>query len=101
MLHYNPKYWKDPYVFNPDRFSKEEELLRPKCAYFAFSQGPRDCLGKVFAQNEAVIVLGALLKNFILELDPKYELLIEMSITNKPLGGLPLKITRRRTVESS
>jgi len=43
MINNNPRYWKDPRVYNPDRWTKGEgsEESRPKCAFFAFSGGIR------------------------------------------------------------
>jgi len=41
-LHYNPKYWKDPEVFNPSRFLGDW----PRDAFLAFSGGVRSCLGR-------------------------------------------------------
>ncbi|KAG2012015.1 614/534 cytochrome P450 [Coprinopsis cinerea AmutBmut pab1-1] len=50
-LHYNPRYWENPYEFNPDRFLKEYN----KDAFVPFSSGVRSCLGRKFFETEAVI----------------------------------------------
>jgi cytochrome P450 family 6 len=44
-LHYNPKYFPDPEVFNPERFSSEEKAKRVRGTYLPFGDGPRICIG--------------------------------------------------------
>ncbi len=61
-VHYNEKYWgPDASEFKPERFIerewKREWLL-------AFSDGPRACIGKRFAQIEVVTALALLVKRF-------------------------------------
>jgi len=41
-LHYNPRYWKEPHRFMPERFLGDW----PKDAFLPFSQGARACLGR-------------------------------------------------------
>ncbi|KAF7234795.1 Cholesterol 24-hydroxylase [Varanus komodoensis] len=41
-------FFKDPLVFDPDRFRKDQP--RPYFTYFPFSLGPRSCIGQKFAQ---------------------------------------------------
>ncbi|KAG9038528.1 hypothetical protein FRB95_000749 [Tulasnella sp. JGI-2019a] len=65
-LHYNPRYWKDPYAFNPDRFLA---LDWPKDAFLAFSAGARSCIGRKFAEVEAVLALTLIVRRFKLSVD--------------------------------
>lgn len=44
-LHYNPKYFNDPELFDPERFSIKEKAKRPSGVYFPFGDGPRMCIG--------------------------------------------------------
>jgi len=53
-LHYNPRYWKDPHKFDPSRFLGDW----PRDAFLPFSGGPRACLGRKFAETEAMVVLA-------------------------------------------
>ncbi|KAL8168966.1 UNVERIFIED_CONTAM: hypothetical protein K2H54_027237, partial [Gekko kuhli] len=42
------RFFKDPLIFDPDRFGKEQP--KPYYSYFPFSLGPRSCIGQTFAQ---------------------------------------------------
>jgi cytochrome P450 family 6 len=44
-FHYDEKYWKNPNLFDPERFTQEEIAKRPTNAYIPFGDGPRNCIG--------------------------------------------------------
>ncbi|KAH9066972.1 cytochrome P450 [Lactarius deliciosus] len=56
-LHYNPKYWKDPHTFRPDRFLGEW----PRNAFLPFSSGARGCLGRRFFETEGIAAITVMI----------------------------------------
>eukprot|EP00039_Didymoeca_costata_P009171 m.121292 g.121292 ORF g.121292 m.121292 type:complete len:588 (-) comp14386_c0_seq5:2725-4488(-) len=78
MRHRSPELWgPDAGVFNPDREFTEKELgsglpmagFNPSSARFSpFTYGPRDCMGRNFAQMEMRVILLHLFHNFKFEL---------------------------------
>lgn len=44
-IHLDPKYFPNPEVFDPQRFSQENRNKIPRLAYMPFGDGPRECLG--------------------------------------------------------
>jgi cytochrome P450 len=65
--HTNSKYFPDPFKFKPERWiSKEQNELEHNDleAFFPFSAGTRNCIGKNFALQEMRICLSTFLKHF-------------------------------------
>ncbi|GJE85499.1 cytochrome P450 [Phanerochaete sordida] len=65
-LHYNPKYWSDPYTFSPERFTRGDW---PRDAYLPFSGGARACLGRRFAEIEIIAVLVLMVSRFTIHME--------------------------------
>ncbi|KIO18583.1 hypothetical protein M407DRAFT_31774 [Tulasnella calospora MUT 4182] len=65
-VHYNPRYWKDPYAFRPARFLDPEW---PREAFIPFSAGPRACIGRRFAEVEATAIISLVLKHYKITVD--------------------------------
>lgn len=49
-LHHDPKYYPNPDIFDPDRFTPEEKSKRPNGTFLPFGDGPRHCIG-IFSKN--------------------------------------------------
>ncbi|MEL6751071.1 MAG: cytochrome P450, partial [Pseudomonadota bacterium] len=97
MLHRDPKVWKDPEVFDPDRFAPEEVAKRPIHAYKPFGNGQRACIGRQFAMQEATLVIGMILQRFQLFDHTNYQLKIKESLSIKP-DGFRMKVKPRPDV---
>lgn len=95
VTHRNPRYWRNPEGFDPDRFEAGEAAARPKYAYFPFGGGPRICLGRNLALMEAEIYLAMLLQRYVLELSPTHRMDAEPMISLRPRYGLPMTVRRR------
>lgn len=93
ITHRHPGFWKDPLLFNPDRFSTEDVSNLPRFAYFPFGGGPRQCIGNSFALMEAQIVLSTIIQNFRLRLPKEKTVEPEPLITLRPKGGLHMFVS--------
>ncbi|HZZ60265.1 MAG TPA: cytochrome P450 [Roseiarcus sp.] len=85
MLHRERKVWgDDPESFDPNRFNPENRAKIPPNAYKPFGSGQRACIGRQFALQEAVLVLGMLLQRFEFVDFADYKLETKQTLTIKP-----------------
>ena len=93
--HRNPKYFKLPDQFDPERFSAENEKTIPKHAYIPFGTGPRVCIGQSFAMMEAKLILATVLNRFqvIAGQNLKFEPQAQITLSNKE--GMKLYLQQR------
>lgn len=45
-VHHDWKYYPNPELFDPDRFTPEKKESRPAGTFLSFGEGPRFCMGK-------------------------------------------------------
>lgn len=96
FTHYMEKYWKNPYQFDPKRFSPENaEDKNNFYQYIPFGGGAHKCLGMHFAETQGKMFLFHLLKKYRVTKDPK---MTKYKYNNVPLtfpsDGLPLTFVR-------
>ncbi len=58
----DPQLWKDPLVFDPDRFRPEAVKRLNRWQYLPFGAGPRSCIGDHFAMLEATLALATIVR---------------------------------------
>ncbi|KAI8319572.1 cytochrome P450 [Martensiomyces pterosporus] len=68
---YNARYWKEPHLFDPERFINSEEAKRN---VFTFSAGMRICPGKHLAWIEVLTIMANILKDYDIALPASYTL---------------------------
>jgi cytochrome P450 len=97
VLHRHRQLWQRPDVFDPSRFLGATRANINRFTYLPFGAGPRVCIGSTFALQEATIVLATIVKNFDFEMKPGHVVRPVLRVTLRPAGGLPMKITSRRS----
>ncbi|KAK4879222.1 hypothetical protein RN001_007368 [Aquatica leii] len=91
-LHYNEKYFSNPFKFDPERFNEDNIGHIENCTYLAFGDGPRNCIGQMLTHIITKMGVIEILRNFSIERNAK---------TREPVvlhpfpiivadGGLPL-----------
>ena len=87
-IHRNPRYWDDPDVFDPERFTPSRSEGRPSHAFIPFGEGPRMCIGSRFAMTEACLVLATLAQRWQFVVDDPGAVIHDTRFVLKP-AGLP------------
>ncbi|KAG5674905.1 hypothetical protein PVAND_004850 [Polypedilum vanderplanki] len=96
-LHFDDRYWKNPYKFDPERFTPEEIAKRPNHVYLPFGDGMRNCIGMRYALLTVKFALATILRNFKVTPNPKMKYPIKFNPKNplmEPDGGFWLNIER-------
>ncbi|NP_001352704.1 probable cytochrome P450 9f2 [Lucilia cuprina] len=70
-IHRDPKYYSEPDIIDPERFSAENKTKIEDAAYLPFGLGPRICIANRFAIMEIKAFLFYLLRDYRLEASPK------------------------------
>ncbi len=92
LTHRMGAYWDDPHQFRPERFNPEN---RPQpYTYLPFGGGPRNCIGALFGQVEAKIVLARILQQTTLTL-AQDNVHAHMGATLEPRPGVMMRIQRQ------
>ena len=90
IIQRDPKYYRDPERFDPDRWLPENCEGLPKFAYFPFGGGRRLCVGEAFAWMEGVLVIATLAQKWRFELKPGHQIGLNPNVTLRPKGGMPM-----------
>lgn len=94
VMHRHPRYFSNPEVFSPERWADDLEKRLPRGVYFPFGDGPRICIGKSFAQMEAVLILATIAQKFQLELAFNQTIELQPSITLRPKYGIQVVLNK-------
>jgi cytochrome P450 len=93
--HRHPQFWNRPEVFDPDRWTREQESSRHGYAYHPFAAGPRICIGNNFSLLETHLLLATLAQRFTPRLRAGFQPQWTMQGTLGIANGLPMVITAR------
>jgi cytochrome P450 len=95
VLHRHRLWWTEPEFFDPARFLPPSRATIDRYVYMPFGAGPRACIGSVFALQEAMIVVAAIVSEFELAVAPGHVVWPLHRITLRPRRGLPMSVRRR------
>ncbi|HEY9312302.1 cytochrome P450 [Williamsia sp.] len=94
--HLDAEYWKDPWTFDPERFSKERaEDKVHRMAWSPFGGGVHKCIGLYFGQMEIKTIMHHLLRDFEWSVPADYEIPMDYSALPIPKDDLPVTLRRR------
>jgi cytochrome P450 len=97
-IHFDERYWPDPFKFDPARHTTETNVEDPAqfFKWWPFSLKERNCIGMNFALLELRIVLALMFKNFEFRPDRLRPPVPGTKFTTYPTNGLNVFIKRRK-----
>ena len=96
VMHHDPRYYDDPFKFDPERWTPDKREARPKFSYFPFGGGPRVCIGEGFAWIEGVLLIATVAQQWRMRLAAGAKVEPKPMITLRPRGGMRMVVERRR-----
>ncbi|KAJ3629673.1 hypothetical protein MTP99_014051 [Tenebrio molitor] len=94
-IHHNEKYYPKPEIFDPERFSLENQSQRHNYAFIPFSAGPRNCVGQKFAMLEMKATIIKIVKKFKILPVPGYKPELGMAAVLKSYNGVRVRLQTR------
>jgi len=94
-MHRDSRFFANPDVFDPQRFSPENEKTIDKNAYLPFGSGPRVCIGNAFAMMEARLLLATMAQQYRLTLPADMKVEPARRFTLRPRNGLRMVAHKR------
>ncbi|CAG8623637.1 8965_t:CDS:1 [Gigaspora rosea] len=88
----NPQYWKDPEVFNPDRFMSDDKIVKRN--FILFGGGVRQCPGKKLAMIQMKGIIATFFRKYDVTLMNE-ELHYKSMLSNSIINGMFIKIKLR------
>lgn len=95
VMHHDARYFRDPFKFDPERWTPIERESRPKFSYFPFGGGPRVCIGEQFAWMEGVLLIATIAQQWKMRLEPGHVVEPKPMITLRPKYGMRMIVEAR------
>ncbi len=95
IIQRSAEHFPDPLRFDPERFTPENKVGRPRFAYFPFGGGSRQCIGESFAWMEGILILATIAQQWRLKLVPGQRIEVQPKITLRPKYGIRMIAERR------
>jgi cytochrome P450 len=95
VTHHDPRFFRDPERFDPDRWTPEMRASLPKFAYFPFGGGARSCVGEPFAWMEGTLLIAAISRRWEMRHSRGQKVEMSPNITLRPKRGMTMELRRR------
>ncbi|HEV3279488.1 MAG TPA: cytochrome P450 [Terriglobia bacterium] len=101
VVHRDPRFYDDPDAFRPERWEDGLSDRLPKFAYFPFGGGPRNCIGRDFAQLEIAMILATIMRRFRFRTLKGHRTWPLPSLTLRPEYGMKMVLHSQQNVAAS
>jgi cytochrome P450 len=71
VVHRDSRWFPEPDLFKPERWTAEFRSQLPRFAYFPFGGGARSCIGENFAWTEMVLVVATIARKWRMTMTPE------------------------------
>lgn len=95
VTHHDSRFFPEPFMFDPERWTPEARETRPKFTYFPFGGGPRVCIGEQFAWMEGALVIATIAQRWKMSLAPGQLVEPKAMITLRPKHGMRMVLSTR------
>lgn len=97
VTHRDPRFFRDPWRFVPERWRSQESTERPELAYFPFGAGLRRCIGEHFARTEMILVTATIAREWTLHTLPGQKVEPIGCMLLRPRSPIKMRLERRPT----
>jgi cytochrome P450 len=84
VTHRHPGFWKNPEVFDPERFRPDLSAARDRHSYLPFGFGQRQCIGKHLALLQLQLAVATLAQRVRLQLVPGAPVTYHATVSLRP-----------------
>jgi cytochrome P450 len=95
LVHRDPRWFREPEAFRPERWVDGSTQALPRFAYLPFGGGPRACIGDRFAMMEAVLILACYARRWRVRLDPEQLPVPFPGMVLRPASRVRVRVERR------
>jgi cytochrome P450 len=87
LIHHDPRYWKDPDVFDPDRWLPDAEHGScPYATYVPFGWAPKACIGAGLGTTQLILLCHLFLTSYRVEVEEPESVRMMLAAVPMPVG---------------